>query len=113
MAGLVFRCCARSHPSGTIVAGLPFQSRSSEGRRAGLLCGGVMNSEASEERHHTLLANAVSLAGDWVASVACVAPSSTVAFTLALLLLFAGLASPLAVVVAGVGMLLVAVGFSR
>ena len=72
-----------------------------------------MNSEASEERHHTLLANAVSLAGDWVASVACVAPSSTVAFTLALLLLFAGLASPLAVVVAGVGMLLVAVGYSR
>ena len=35
------------------------------------------------EEHRTLRANAVSLAGDWVASVACVAPSSTVAFTLA------------------------------
>ena len=70
-------------------------------------------STQSPEEHRTLRANAVSLAGDWVASVACVAPSSTVAFTLALLLLFAGLASPLAVVVAGVGMLLVAVGYSR
>jgi amino acid transporter len=72
-----------------------------------------MSDHGSGDHHNTLLANTVSLAGDWVASVACVAPSSTVAFTLALLLLFAGLASPLAVVVAGVGILLVAVGYSR
>jgi hypothetical protein len=61
----------------------------------------------------TLLANAISLGGDWVASVANVAPTSTVAFTLALLVSFAGLASPLAVVVAGVAMLMVAVGYAR
>jgi amino acid transporter len=60
-----------------------------------------------------LLANAISLGGDWVASVANVAPTSTVAFTLALLVGFAGLASPLAVVVGGVAMLLVAIGYSR
>lgn len=65
------------------------------------------------ERHHTLRANAISLAGDWVASVATVAPSSSVAFTLALLVAFAGLASPLAVLVAGIGMLLAALGYSR
>lgn len=44
---------------------------------------------------HRLRANAVSLVGDWIASVANVAPSSSVAFTLALLLGFAGYASPL------------------
>lgn len=72
-----------------------------------------MSAQVPEERHHTLLANAVGLAGDWVASVANVAPSSSVAFTLALLVSFAGLASPLAVLVAGVGMLLAALGYSR
>jgi len=50
---------------------------------------------------------------DTVASVANVAPSSTVAFTLALLVSFAGLASPLAVLVAGILMLLCAAGYSR
>lgn len=72
-----------------------------------------MSSLGSRPEHPTLLANAISLGGDWVASVANVAPTSTVAFTLALLVSFAGLASPLAVVVAGIAMLLVAIGYSR
>lgn len=71
-----------------------------------------MSTHAGEERP-TLLANAISLGGDWVASVANVAPTSTVAFTLALLVSFAGLASPLAVVIGGIAMLLVAIGYSR
>lgn len=61
----------------------------------------------------TLRANAITLGGDFVASVANVAPSSSVAFTLALLVSFSGLASPLAVLIAGILMLLVAVGYSR
>jgi amino acid transporter len=68
-------------------------------------------SEYSEQ--HRLRANAVSLMGDWIASVANVAPSSSVAFTLALLLGFAGCASPLTVLVVGAGMLAVATGYSR
>jgi amino acid transporter len=72
-----------------------------------------MSSTAPRSEHPTLLANAISLGGDWVASVANVAPTSTVAFTLAALVAFAGLASPLAVVVAGIAMLLVAIGYSR
>ncbi len=72
-----------------------------------------MGTPGQRTEHQTLLANAVSLGGDWVASVANVAPSSSVAFTLALLVSFSGLASPLAVLVAGIGMLLVAVGYSR
>jgi hypothetical protein len=59
---------------------------------------------------HRLRANAVSLVSDWIASVANVAPSSSVAFTLALLLGFAGYASPLTVLVVGAGMLAVATG---
>jgi hypothetical protein len=66
-----------------------------------------MGTPEGSTEHHTLLENAVSLGGDWVASVANVAPSSSVAFTLALLVAFSGLASPLAVLVAGIGMLLV------
>lgn len=72
-----------------------------------------MATRDSRSGQPTLLANAISLGGDFVASVATVAPTSTVAFTLALLVSLAGLASPLAVVVAGVAMLLVAVGYSR
>lgn len=72
-----------------------------------------MSVRTPHQEQPTLLANALSLGGDWVASVANVAPTSTVAFTLALLVAFAGLASPLAVVVAGVAMLLVAIGYSR
>jgi amino acid transporter len=72
-----------------------------------------MHTQGSGEERPTLLANAISLGGDWVASVANVAPSSSVAFTLALLVSFAGLASPLAVLVVGLFMLAVAVGYSR
>jgi amino acid transporter len=60
-----------------------------------------------------LMANAVSLFGNFVASIANVAPSSSVAVTLALLVSFAGLATPLAVLVVGVFMLFVALGYAR
>jgi amino acid transporter len=60
-----------------------------------------------------LKAGAISLGGDFVASVATVAPSSSVAFTLALLLGFTGLTSPLAVLVVGVAMLLVSFGYAQ
>jgi amino acid transporter len=60
-----------------------------------------------------LKTGAISLGGDFVASVATVAPSSSVAFTLALLLGFTGLASPLAVLVVGVAMLFVAFGYAQ
>lgn len=69
--------------------------------------------DAGNGEHTTLRADAVSLVGDWVASIANVAPSSSVAFTLALLVTFAGLASPLAVLIVGGLMLLVASGYSR
>lgn len=69
--------------------------------------------DTAPAEHTTLHENAVGLVGDWVASVANVAPSSSVAFTLALLVSFAGLASPLSVLVVGVFMLFVAMGYSR
>jgi amino acid transporter len=56
--------------------------------------------------------NAVGLWGDFVVSIANVAPSSSVAYTLALLVAFAGHVSPLAVLVTGVGMFLVATGYA-
>ncbi|TAN33674.1 APC family permease [bacterium] len=62
---------------------------------------------------HTLMADAVGLGGAFVASIACVAPSSTVAFTLALLASFAGFGSPLAIVVVGAFMIMVAGGYAR
>jgi amino acid transporter len=60
-----------------------------------------------------LKANAMGLFGDFVAGIAEVAPSSSVAFTLALMLSFAGLSSPFAVLVVGIGMLFVGIGYSR
>lgn len=59
-----------------------------------------------------LKANAVNLWGDFVVSIANVAPSSSVAFTLALLVGFAGFSSPLAVIVVGIAMFLVAMGYA-
>ncbi|HXY42912.1 MAG TPA: APC family permease [Acidimicrobiales bacterium] len=56
--------------------------------------------------------NAVGLWGDFVVSIANVAPSSSVAYTLALLVGFAGRISPLAVLVTGVAMFLVAMGYA-
>jgi amino acid transporter len=59
-----------------------------------------------------LKANAVSLWGDFVVSIANVAPSSSVAFTLALLVGFTGSASPLAVLIVGFAMFLVSMGYA-
>jgi amino acid transporter len=70
-------------------------------------------SGASETGQAGLRAGAISLGGDFVASVATVAPSSSVAFTLALLLGFTGLTTPLAVLVVGVAMLLVSFGYAQ
>jgi amino acid transporter len=63
--------------------------------------------------HHVgLRANAVSLWGDFVVSIANVAPSSSVAYTLALLVAFAGHVAPLAVLVTGTAMFLCAMGYA-
>jgi amino acid transporter len=62
--------------------------------------------------HVGLKENAVSLWGDFVVSIANVAPSSSVAYTLALLVAFAGHVSPLAVLVTGIAMFLCATGYA-
>jgi amino acid transporter len=67
----------------------------------------------AEQRRQGLLPNALGVAGDWVASLACAGPSTGVAFTLAALLALSGLASPLVILVCGVGVLLVAIGYAR
>lgn len=59
-----------------------------------------------------LKANAVNLWGDFVVSIANVAPSSSVAFTLALLVGFTGSASPLAVLIVGFAMFLASMGYA-
>lgn len=61
---------------------------------------------------HGLMAGAIGLGGDFVASIATVAPSSSVAFTLALLLGFSGQGSPLAVLVVGAAMTCAALGYA-
>jgi amino acid transporter len=61
---------------------------------------------------HGLRANAIGLGGDVIVAVANVAPSSAVAFTLALLLTLTGLASPLVVLIVGVLMLCVTLGYA-
>jgi amino acid transporter len=72
-----------------------------------------MATQAVTPEHVGLRANAVSLFGDFIVSIANVAPSSSVAFTLALLLSFAGHTSPLAVLVVGFAMFLVSVGYAN
>ena len=62
--------------------------------------------------HRGLRSNAIGLGGDVIVAVANVAPSSAVAFTLALLLTLTGLASPLVVLIVGVLMLCVTLGYS-
>ena len=70
--------------------------------------------QPSAEQHRPgLLPNALGIAGDWVASLACSGPSTGVAFTLAALLALSGLASPLIVLVCGIGVLLVAIGYAQ
>ena len=65
-----------------------------------------------EGSHRGLRANAIGLGGDVIVAVANVAPSSAVAFTLALLLTLTGLASPLVVVIVGALMLCVTPGYA-
>ena len=60
----------------------------------------------------SLRENSVGLLGDFVFSVACSGPSSSVAFTLAILVGFAGHVSPLAVLVVGTAMFLVSMGYA-
>jgi amino acid transporter len=67
---------------------------------------------APSPQHVGLRENAVSLWGDFVVSIANVAPSSSVAYTLALLVGFAGHVAPLAVLVTGIGMFLCAMGYA-
>jgi amino acid transporter len=64
------------------------------------------------DSHRGLRANAIGLGGDVIVAVANVAPSSAVAFTLALLLTLTGLASPLVVLIVGVLMLCVTFGYA-
>src|SRR5580692_8976106 len=66
--------------------------------------------EAGSQRG--LRANAIGLGGDVIVAVANVAPSSAVAFTLALLLTLTGLASPLVVLIVGALMLCVTLGYA-
>src|SRR5579863_10242164 len=68
---------------------------------------------SAETAHHVgLRENAVNLWGDFVVSIANVAPSSSVAFTLALLVGFTGSASPLAVLIVGFAMFLASMGYA-
>jgi amino acid transporter len=71
-----------------------------------------MSESATERGHIGLMANAIGLWGDFVVSIANAAPSSSVAFTLALLLAAAGHVSPLAVLIVGVAMFLVSMGYA-
>ncbi|MFI5035593.1 MAG: APC family permease [Acidimicrobiales bacterium] len=68
--------------------------------------------EQQIEQELGLKADSVSLWGDFVVSIANVAPSSSVAYTLAILLAFAGHVAPLAVLVVGLGMSACAVGYA-
>src|SRR5271166_2782866 len=74
--------------------------------------GSVATEEEQIEKELGLKADSVSLWGDFVFSIANVAPSSSVAYTLALLLTFAGHVAPLAVLVVGLGMSACAVGYA-
>ena len=71
-----------------------------------------MATSAATEHHVGLRSNAVSLWGDFVVSIANVAPSSSVAYTLAILVAFAGHIAPLAVLITGIGMFLCAMGYA-
>jgi amino acid transporter len=70
----------------------------------------VSTDQADSQRG--LRANAIGLGGDVIVAVANVAPSSAVAFTLALLLTLTGLASPLVVLIVGALMLCVTLGYA-
>jgi amino acid transporter len=72
-----------------------------------------MSVQTGSNKEVGLKADAVNLWGDFIVSIANVAPSSSVAFTLAILLSFAGHTSPLAVLVVGIAMFLVSVGYAN
>ena len=65
------------------------------------------------QEDRSLMRDTVSLFGSFVAAVGNVAPSSSVALTLALILSFTGLASPLTVLVVGVFMLFIAFAYAQ
>ena len=68
--------------------------------------------EQQIEKDLGLRADSVSLWGDFVVSIANVAPSSSVAYTLAILVAFAGHISPLAVLITGFAMCFCAIGYA-
>jgi amino acid transporter len=72
----------------------------------------VATEEEQIEQELGLRENSVSLWGDFVVSIANVAPSSSVAYTLAILVAFAGHISPLAVLIVGLAMSACAVGYA-
>jgi len=72
----------------------------------------VATEEQQIEKELGLREDSVSLWGDFVFSIANVAPSSSVAYTLAILLAFAGHIAPLAVLIVGLGMSACAVGYA-
>ena len=72
----------------------------------------VATEEQQIQQELGLKEDSVSLWGDFVFSIANVAPSSSVAYTLAILLGFAGHVAPLAVLVVGLGMSACAVGYA-
>jgi amino acid transporter len=72
----------------------------------------VATEEQQIEQELGLKENSVSLWGDFVVSVANVAPSSSVAYTLAILVAFAGHISPLAVLIVGLAMCACSVGYA-
>ena len=72
-----------------------------------------MSQSATVAQRTGLLSNAIGFAGSWVVSVANEAPTVSLAFTLAFIMAFAGLASPLVVLVVGILMMTIAVSYAR
>jgi amino acid transporter len=72
-----------------------------------------MADSSAAAQPHGLMANAVGLGGDFVVAIANVAPSSSVTYTLVLLLAFSGFLSPMAVLIVGAAMFCTAVGYAR
>ena len=71
-----------------------------------------MTQYSQVEKELGLKEDSVSLWGDFVVSVANVAPSSSVAYTLAILVAFAGHIAPLAVLIVGLMMFFCSVGYA-
>ncbi len=60
-----------------------------------------------------LKAETIGTGGNWILSVADVAPSASIAFTLGLLIAATGVTSPFVVIIIGIAMFLVALGYSQ